>query len=200
MKNIILIVLLIVFFCSMITINRKTIDNDFCKQFKTMSLLTKHNYIPSEHYKIDVKNLQQIDSVIYRKLNNSVKPDADKNFIYGRFQISNYRFGLVCYNKVREGDDNVNYFSLYIIDSCSIQKDFKILSLNDKHSGILYQLRSLFNKNFTELTITLKRTSEWVVGSDFKKDTLFTESYLIDLKSINLDTLSVKKAFKVIKR
>ena len=187
-------------FCSMTTDNRSTIDNDFCKVFKTVDQLTKHNFAPSDHNKVDINKLKQIDSITYQKLNGFEKSSGERNYIYGQFYISSTRVGLICYNKVRECDDNVYYFSLHIIDSCTIKKDFKILTTNDQHSGILYQWTSSFSKDFSELTMTLKQTSEWVVGSDLKTDTLFTDNYRINLKSPNLDTLNVSKTFKTIKR
>ena len=47
---------------------------------------------------------------------------------------------------------------------------------------------------------TLKQTSEWVTGTNLKTDTLFTETYKINLRSAKLDTISVTKKFKKIKR
>ena len=101
---------------------------------------------------------------------------------------------------MRECDDNVYYFSLHIIDSCKTKADFKNLTTDDHHSGMVYQWASSFNKDFSQLTMTLKQTSEWVVGSNLKTDTLFTEIYRINLKSSKLDTLNLTKSFKIIKR
>jgi len=184
----------------MTTIDKTTVENDFCKIFEMTKQLTKHKLSPSDHNKIDIKRLNQIDSVTFQKLYGYDKSYEERNYIYGQFPISKNRLGLICYNKVRECNDNVYYFSLHIIDSCKIKKDFKILTTDDHHSGILYQLTSSFNKDFSQLTMTLKQTSEWVVGSDLKTDTLFTDIYRINLKSPNLDTLSVTKTYKTIKR
>ena len=202
MRNLTIIILTILttLFCSMTIFNRTTIDNDFCKLFKTVDKLTKHNFSPLDHDKVDINKLKQIDSVTFQKLNGYDKSFGERNYIYGQFSISNNRLGLICYNKVRESDDNVYYFSLHIIDNCTIKKDFKILTTDDHHSGILYQWTSSFNKDFSQLTMTLNQTSEWVVGSDLKTDTLFTDIYQVNLISPNLDTLNVTKTFKIIKR
>ena len=101
----------------MTTFNKTTVDNEFCKIFKTADQLTKHNFTPSDHNKIDFNKLKQIDSVTFQKLNGYDKSFGERNYIYGQFPISKNRLGLICYNKVRESDDNVNYFSLHIVSS-----------------------------------------------------------------------------------
>ena len=196
----ILWVILIILLCSVTTINKSIVNNDFCLIFKDVDQLTKHNFVFSDHDKVDTNQLKQIDNITFQNLNGYDKSFGERNFIYGKFPISKNRLGLICYNKVRESDDNAFYFSLYIIDDCTTKRDFKILTLDNHHSGILYQWKSSFNNDFSQLTMTLKQTSEWVVGSDLKTDTLFTDIYCINLKSANLDTLSATKSFKIIKR
>ena len=75
-----------------------------------------------------------------------------------------------------------------------------MLTIDDHDNDILYQWSSSFSQHFDTLTMTLKQTSEWVVGTNLKTDTLFTEIYKINLRSANLDTISVTKRIKKIKR
>lgn len=182
------------------TRSKTNVHSDLCETIRTSRQLEKHNYSPNDHKKIDLKTLKQLDKAIYFKLNGYEKSSGEQNYIYGHFEISKNRVGLICYNKTRECDDNVDFFSLQIIDNCSKAKKYRVLTIDDHDNDILYQLTSSFSQHFDTLTMILKQSSEWVVGTNLKTDTLFTEIYKINLRSANLDTISVTKKFKKIKR
>jgi|MesohylFT_1024984.scaffolds.fasta_scaffold142355_1 hypothetical protein len=175
-----------------------TEEGDSCKVLKTVNNIEKHHFSIKDHKKIDFNKFKLIDSLTYHKLNGHEKVVGECNYYYGKFFISKNRFGLICFNKSRECDNDVYYFSLHIIDNCTNKKEFIYLTTEDHH-GLLYQLSSSFSKDFSQLSTTLKQTSEWI-NDESKTDTLFTEIYKINLKSTNLDTLSVTKTFKIIKR
>lgn len=194
-----ILILLFMLLCSM-TRSKTNIHSDLCETIRTSKLLERHNYSPNDHKKTDIKKLKKIDGATYFKLYKYENAQGDENYIYGHFEISKDRTGLICYNKTRECDDDVYYFSLHIIDNCSKTIGFKMLTDDDEHSGIFYQWTSSFSQHFDTLTMTLKQTSEWVTGTNLKTDTLFTETYKINLRSAKLDTISVTKKFKKIKR
>jgi len=198
-KTISILTILFILLCSM-TRSKTNVHSDLCETIRTSRLLEKHNYSPNDNKKIDLRTLKQLDKATYYKLNGYEKSSGEQNYIYGHFEISKNRIGLICYNKTRECDDNVYFFSLQIIDNCSKAKKYKVLTLEDYESGALYQWTSSFSQHFDTLTMTLKQTSEWVVDTKLKTDTLFTETYKINLRSAKLDTISVTKKFKKIKR
>ena len=198
-KTISILTILFILLCSM-TRSKTNVHSDLCENIRTSRLLEKHNYSPNDHKKIDLRTLKQLDKATYYKLNGYEKSSGEQNYIYGHFEISKNRVGLICYNKTRECDDNVYFFLLQIIDNCSKAKKYKVLTIDDHDNDILYQWTSSFSQHFDTLTMTLKQTSEWVVGTSLKTDTLFTEIYKINLRSVNLDTISVTKKFKKIKQ
>ena len=195
----VVLTLLFILLCSM-TRSKTKIHSDLCEIIKISRLLEKHNYSPNDYKKIDVSTLKQLDNETYYKLNGYEKSSGEQNYIYGHFELSKTKVGLICYNKTRECDDNVYFFSLQIIDNCSKAKRYKLLTIDDHDNDILYEWTSSFSQHFDTLTMTLKQTSEWVAGTNLKTDTLFTDIYKINLRSSNLDTISVTKKFKKIKR
>ena len=195
----VVLTLLFMLLCSM-TRSKTNVHSDLCETIRTSILLDKYNYSPNDHKKIDVKTLKQLNDETYYKLNGCEKSSGEKNYIFGHSELPKNRVGLICYNMTRECDDNVYFFSLQIIDNCSKAKKYKVLTIDDHDNDILYQWSSSFSQHFDTLTMTLKQTSEWVVGTNLKTDTLFTEIYKINLRSANLDTISVTKRIKKIKR
>ena len=69
--------------------------------------------------------------------------------------------------------------------------------IEDNH-GFTYEVSSKFNKDFDQLTITEKVGSEYT-EPDSKIDTLFTNTYKIDLRSKNLDTIYRNRKFDLLK-
>jgi len=107
---------------------------------------------------------------------------------------------LICFNTTIECDQNIDYFSLHIIDDCTKAKDVITLSLKDGHCGIFYQVTSSISKNLDTVTIIEQSTSEWLDGKKSDFDTLFTTSYKINMKSKNLDTLQKTTTYQIIKQ
>ena len=200
MKNLKITILSVLILVIGLTVRCKKVTsakNETFALLKDVSDLKIHRFSITNHREIDVKKLKIIDSIKYKYLYNNEKLEGEYNYLFSKFSITKNRFGLICYNKVRECDADVYYFSLHIIDNRESKKEFIYLTTEDDH-GRLYKLSSSFNKDFTVLTTTLNQTSEWV-DNETKRDTLFTDVYCINLKSPNLNTVSAIKTFKVIK-
>ena len=196
-----LFILLIIFSCSCTTKNKESINTRHCKLLSSINQLNQHEFNSFDYKKIDIKRLTVIDSLMYKKINNRVSSDLF-NYFYGQFPISENRLGLVCYNKTTECDHDVYYYSLQIIDNCTKEKWFTTLSSDNSGNdfSIYYDYRSSFNKTFDVLTVRIKHSSEWILGTENKTDTMFTDIYKIDLKSINIDTIYKSTNFKTFKR
>ena len=173
-------------------------NNKLCDFFSTIPITSKHNFIPSDFKKLDIKKLKKIDSSTYFLLNNYHKSFGEQNYVYGKFKITENRFGVICYNKTREDDRDVNFFSLHIIENCSKSKEFRMILFHDYQTGNFYESTSSFNKTFDVITVSLNESSEWAINS--KIDTMFTHTYKIDLKSKNFDTIYNKSTFKIFKK
>lgn len=195
-----LLILISLAFCSTMTQNHKQKASDnFCEVIRATRQLTKLKFAPYDHDKINLKGLNQLDSENHSLLYGEEQTSSEKNYLYGQFKISKTRLGLVCFNKTVECDHDMFFFSLHIIDSCTKANDLITLSLSTDDGGILYDVSSSLNKTLDTLTIKRETTSEWVVGTDSKIDTLFTDIYKVDLKSKHLDTVAKKSFFKKLK-
>jgi len=200
MKKTIGLLTILFLLLSSMTRSKTNVHKDLCETIRTSRLLEKHNYSPNDNKKIDISTLKKLDNETYYKLNSFEKSYSELNYIFGHFELTKNRVGLICYNKTRECDENVYFFSLYIIDNCSKAKKYKVLTVDDHDNDILYQWTSSFSQHFDTLTMILKHTSEWGIGTKLKRDTIFTEIYKINLRSANLDTISVTKKIKKIRQ
>lgn len=180
------------------TYKLKNSDN-VCEFINSTRQLTKLKFVANDHNKINLKGLSKLNEEYHNFFYNNGLTSSEKNYLYGQFKISNTRIGLICFNKTIECDHDQYFFTLHIVDNCKKAKEFLTLSLSDSDGGILYEISSSINKTFDTLTIKKETTSEWVVGTNSKIDTLFTDIYKLNLKSINLDTVSKKSFYKKIK-
>ena len=190
---------IILVFCSSIPkYENVSTNNNLCDYLKTTRQLTKFNFTPKDLYKVDTKGLKKIDLQHLKILFKDNLISSDKDYLYGYFNVTNTRIGLVCYNQTSDCDKPLFFFSLHIIDNCTKVKNHYTILLNDEDI-MLNNISSSISKTFDTLTIKSETTSEWLAGSNSTNDTLFTNIYKINLQSSNLDTISKKSYNKKIK-
>ena len=191
---------LIILVCSSSILKNEMLENstNFCDYIKSTKSLTKLHFVPKDLHKFDTTGLKRISPKYLQFLFKDEMISSNKVYLYRQFNITNSRIGLICFNKTRECDHDVNYFSLHIIDNCNSVKNYITITLSDDEV-ILYDISSSINKTLDTLTLKKQTTSEWLAGSNLNTDTLFTDIYKVNLKSNNLDTVSTRSFYKKIK-
>jgi hypothetical protein len=174
-------------------------QKNICESLKPVRQLTKLQFDPADHEKINGKQLRRVDSASYESI-FPYEHDNEETYYYGKFRISDNRLGVVCFNKTHECDHEVYSFTLHIVDNCSTAKEFIHLSFADGHDPQGGEITSSLNKTMDTLTLKETKTSEWVMGDPSMQDTLFTTIYKLDLKSKNLDTVWKKTTYKILKQ
>jgi hypothetical protein len=160
----------------------------------------KNNKI--SHLSPDIKSgFETTESILlnqkdYKELFETEMVETDSCYLFGKFNINEDRIGVYSYKTTYECDHRIGMIEFSIFEKCKII-DSKTISFKDYHSFI-FSLSSKFNKDFTQLTITEKRGSEYRMEPEAITDTIFTTIYKIDLQSKKLDTVYKKAKFELL--
>lgn len=172
-------------------------SDKLCDLIKASTTLAKGRltFHPQKYSNFKTDNLIRVDQSNFEFLMQRNMVSTDRMYLIGHFAITTNRVGLVCYNETIECDNKVSFVSLHIIDSCKKLIDTKFISSDDSYPFI-YRWSSDVTSGKDSLIMKLEQTSEWVMGIDTNIDTLFTDTYIFNLKSSSIDTLSINKTFK----
>lgn len=132
----------------------------------------------------------------YKELFETEMVETDSCYLFSKFKIDKDRIGVYSYRTTYECDHRIGKIEFSIFEKCKIM-DSKTISFEDDHSFI-FSISSKFNKDFNQLTITQKRSSEYAMEPGVTADTLFTNIYTIDLQSKKLDTIYKKAKFELL--
>ena len=172
-----------------------------CEQIKQKTpKLSNYNFTEEGLHKIDRKNLLLIDSSFSSKLFNQ-ENTLDSTFAVGYFDISPTRMGFVSCYTTYECDHRIATLCLHVIDNCdSVVYENNSLATTDDGDPYYYYMSAKLSTDKRTLTHVTKHTSQWVeVTDENKKDTLFTETYKIDLSLAKIDTVYRKATFRLMK-
>ncbi len=172
-----------------------------CEKIKQKTpKLTTYSFTDELLFKLNRKNLFLIDSTFSAELFPQ-ETLSDSLFALGWFDVSPTRLGFVYCNTTFEGDQRVAFIGLYIIDNCDkVVYENNYLATTDDDNPNYYDLNAELSVDKKMLTTVYKHTSEWVgVNEGREKDTLFTETYKIDLSSAKIDTVYRNVTFKPMK-
>lgn len=156
---------------------------------------TMRDFSPELNYGIKAKNAVCLTKFDYKILFEHEKIDSDTCCLFGKFKINENRTGVYSLRNTSECDHRIEVVELLVIDNCKLVDSKKIL-FQDNHIGV-YEISSEVNKDFTELTIKETSSSEYAAETG-KMDTLFINTYTIDLKSKNLDTIYKNSRIQVL--
>ena len=166
-------------------------------------LLDKVKLIQISHFSSEVKfgfETKQailLDKKQYYKIFDDEMIETDSIYLFGKFIINKNRIGVYSYRTTSECDHRISMVELQIFDNCKKIGSHVIL-FEDNHV-FMYNISSKFSENFDNLEIIERKNSEYVYEPGVEKDTLFTNTYKIDLKSKNLDTISKKSNYEILK-
>lgn len=138
----------------------------------------------------------QLNQHEYIELFENEMIETDTCFLFGKFNISKNRIGVYALRTTYECDSRLNIIELHVFEKCKIVGS-KTIMIKDNHV-FNYEISSKFNKDFGQVTITEKVGSEYT-EPDSKIDTLFTNTYRIELRSKNLDTVYRNRKFELLK-
>lgn len=123
--------------------------------------------------------------------------ETDSCYFFGKFEINKTRIGVYSYKTTHGANERNEIFELQIFDNC--KKVGSHIIFADFDYPLYNNIECKFNKEFDKLTIIKHKSSEFVKVRGVDPDTLFTNTYKIDLKSKKLDTISKKSKFEVLK-
>jgi hypothetical protein len=168
------------------------ISPNICDLINTSVKLDRLEFNPN--LKIDKSKLTLLNSNYYNLLFNYPEQVTDSSYVYGQFDISKNRKGLVCYNTTIISSSLIDWFSLHIIDDCKVNRTIYISGREP-----FYDYSSSFSKTMDTLTIITNRISKYAFAKDSRKDTIIASTYKINLKSPLLDTVFRQSTFKLFK-
>ncbi len=173
--------IVVILFCSLKT------EVDSCRIIEKVNS-TKIRQFSSE-IKFGIVNDESIllNQNEYKELFGNDMTETDSCYLFGKFKITQNRIGVYSLRSTYECDSRLNYIELHVFENCKIIYS-KIIMIDDNHDGPSYNVSSKFSKDFGQLTITEKVGSEYF-GEDSMSDTLFINTYKINLKSKKLDTI-----------
>ena len=173
-----------------------------CEKIKQRTpKLSNYNFTDELLFKTDRTKLVLLDSTFTNTLFRHDNLE-DSTFALGWFDVSSNRMGLFyCYTTYQCDGQRFAYLGLYVFDNCdSVVYEDSYLATTDDDDPNYYDLYAQLSKNNKILTTVSTRTSEWVdVSEDRTKDTLFTQTYKVDLSLAKIDTIYKKATFKLMK-
>lgn len=182
--------IVVILFCSL------KMETDSCRVIEKVKYTTIRQFSPEIKFGIESKKSVQLNKNEYKELFGRDKIETDTCFLFGKFNITRNRIGVYSLRSTYECDSRVEFVELHVFENCKII-DSKTIMIEDNHVST-YEVSSKLNKDFGQLTITEK------VGSEYSEpnseiDTLFINTYKIDLKSKNLDTIYRNSKFELLK-
>ncbi|MDR6966881.1 hypothetical protein J2X31_000881 [Flavobacterium arsenatis] len=166
-----------------------------CSMIDKIPFTIMRDFSTELNYGIKVKNAVCLTKLDYKKLFEYEMIDSDTCYLFGKFKINENRTGVYSLRNTYECDHRIELVELLVIDNCKLVDSKKIL-FQDNHIGV-YEISSEVNKDFSELTIKETSSSEYATETG-EMDTLFINTYTIDLKSKSLDTIYKKSRIQVL--
>ena len=154
-------------------------------------------YSPELKFGFIVSESIQLNQAEYRDLFEEEMVETDTCYLFGKYEINKDRIGVYSYRTTYECDHRIRMIEFSIFEKCK-KIDSKIISFED-NDGFLYSISSKFNKDFNQLTIIERRGSEYGTEPGATRDTLFINTFKVDLNSKNLDTVDKNTQFEIIK-
>lgn len=180
----------VILFCSL------KMEKNSCDIIEKVKFTNIRQFSPEIKFGIEPNQCIQLNQNEYKELLENDKIETDTCILFGKFNISKNRIGVYALRSTYECDSRLSLIELHIFEKCKIVGT-KTIMIEDNHV-FTYEVLSKFNKNFGQLTITEKVGSEYT-EPDSKIDTLFTNTYRIDLRSKNLDTIYRNRKFELLK-
>lgn len=170
--------------------------SDTCGILERVKYSSRKHFSPEVKWGLEINSSVQLSQKDYKELFKIDKIETDTCFLFGKFNINKNRIGVYALRSTYECDNRLTLIELHLFDNCQIVGS-KTIMIEDNHV-LTYNVSSKFNKDFSQLTITEK------VGSEYSEhdsiiDTLFTNTYRIDLRSKNLDTIYRNRKFELLK-
>lgn len=183
--------IVVLLFCSL------KIEKNSCGILEKVKFTNNRQFSPEINFGIETNQSVQLNQNEYKELFENDKIETDTCTLFGKFNISKNRIGVYALRSTYECDSRLSLIELHIFEKCKIVGT-KIIMIDDSQDGPFYNVSSKLNKDFGLLTITEKVESEYT-EADSKIDTLFTNTYRIDLRSKNLDTIYRNRKFELLK-
>lgn len=177
----------------------------FCsnkQKFTDCEILEKIKYSKIKQFSPEIKFGFEANTAVYlnqneyKELFGNDKNETETCVLFGKFNSNKNRIGVYSHRSTYECDSRLSIIELHVFEKCKIVGSTTIMIENNH--VMTYQVSSKFNKDFDQLTITEKVGSEYT-ESDSKIDTLFINTYRIDLKSKSLDTICRNTRFELLK-
>lgn len=167
-----------------------------CEVLEKVKYSKIKQFSPEITFGFEANTCVYLNQNYYKELFENDKIETDTCVLFGKFNINKNRIGVYSHRSTYECDSRLSIIELHVFEKCKIVGSRTIM-IEDNHV-MTYQVSSKFNKDFDLLTITEKVGSEYT-EPDSKIDTLFINTYKIDLKSKSLDTIYRNRRFELLK-
>jgi len=172
-------------------------ETDSCGVIEKVKFTSIRQFLPEIKFGIEVNESVLLNQNEYKELFGNDMIETDTCFLFGKFNIARNRIGVYSLRSTYECDSRIEFVELHVFENCKIIGS-KTIMIDDSHDGPFYNVSSKLNKDFGQLTITEKVGSEYS-EADSETDTLFVNTYKINLKSKSLDTIYRNSKFELLK-
>ena len=172
-------------------------NDSSCDILNKVKLTKISHFSPEVKFGFETEQSMLLNKKEYRKLFGEEMIETDSVYLFGKFNINRNRIGVYSYRTTYECDHRIGMVELQIFESC--KKIGSHVILFEDNDGLIYNISSEFSDDFENLTIIERKNSEYAYEPEVDADTLFTNTYRIDLKSNKLDTISKKSKFEILK-
>ncbi len=173
------------------------VETDSCEIIKKVKSTNIRQFSSEIKYGIETKESFQINQIEYKQLFGNDMIKTDSCFLIGKFDISRNRIGIYSLRSTYECDSRIEFIELHVFEKCKLVGSRTIM-IDESHDGPYYNVSSQINKDFGHLTIIEKVGSEYS-DLDSPIDTLFINTYKINLRSKSLDTIYRNSKFELLK-